>query len=328
MRAQLASLIHATLRRLPAARGVYARHDAMAKALANCEGRLAGLQATGGAERASQADEPYRAIIASTALGSLAGYIMNLGEDGPLGAAGSRLALPFDLVMMPIVARERSWQAEELRFVADRATDGAGYQVLDIGANVGLFSRQVALKLPRLSRITCVEADPNNFACLTHNLAFLPADILGLHNVALSDRASETVWYRDAENFGNFSLNPNAMIDRPHLKTGIMTVDSRDFLNGPVGLHPDARVIWKSDTQGFDELIISLAPEHLWERVHLAIVELWRIPKPDFDQDVFARRIEAFPNRAIGRQMGISVLGVLDYLKGNDMQFDDLYLWR
>jgi FkbM family methyltransferase len=273
-------------------------------------------------------DDRYRLMVADGKLGTLAGYIVNLAVDGPLGASGSRLALPFDFAMLPYIARNHSWQAEELRFVTERVGDGHGYQILDIGANVGLFSRQLALKLSRLSRIICVEADTGNFACLCHNLAFLPPGLVRLHNVALSDKAGETLWYRDVENFGNFSLNVDAMRGRPHVAMKIIALEIRQFLDGPVGIDPAARVIWKSDTQGFDELIISLTPEEVWERVDLAIIELWRIAKPAFDRDIFARRVEAFPNRAIGHRAGVSVADILDYLSGDDQQFADLYLWR
>lgn len=339
MRSTLADALHAVLRRIPGVRNVYAQRDSMALVLAGRDDEVRrlreearGLEAQVAEALARipppRADDRFWTMMVDGRLGAAAGYLVELAADGPFGASGTRLAVPFDDVMMPYISRRHAWQHEEIDFVAARMGDGAGYQVLDIGANIGLFSRQVALRLPRLAGITCIEADPGNFGCLAHNLACLPRGLASLHNVALSDHAGETTWFRDNENFGNFSLNPDAVRDRPHTALRIATVDTAAFLAGPVGLEPAARLIWKSDTQGYDELIISRTPQEVWDRVDFAIVELWRIAKPAYDRDVFARRIEAFPNRAIGTTTGVGVADVLAYLDATDVEHDDLYLWR
>ena len=90
----------------------------------------------------------------------------------------------------------------------------------------------------------------------------------------------------------------------------------------------EQRLIWKSDTQGYDELIISLTPMDIWNRLDAAIVELWRIRKPAFDRAAFVTRLDNFANKSIGLSTPCTTADILAYLDSEDWQHADLYLWR
>ncbi len=87
-------------------------------------------------------------------------------------------------------------------------------------------------------------------------------------------------------------------------------------------------IVWKTDTQGFDEIIITNTPEEVWSQVSFAIVELWRIFKPVFDRDLLARRFDCFPNKSIGLGKSVTTGEVMNYITGTDWAHEDLYLWR
>lgn len=320
MRRQLAELLHRALRRLPGSRNTYAQRDALAAALAAAQAELS----------RSAEEAPYRRhaqLAADSGFGSIAGFLLRIAEDGPLGASGDPLLLPFDEAMSLVVLRDRAWQAEEIGFLRDHADPGVRYALLDIGANIGLFARQAQRAIPQIEWITCVEADPLNFLALTYNLAHLPPSLVSLHNIALAERRGQMTWYRDTENFGNYSLNPDAMRDRPFTTLSVAAVETSAFFTDHAP-PDDARVIWKSDTQGYDEAIVTRVPDAIWDRVDMAILELWRIAKPDFNHEVFRRRIAAFPNRTIGAGNRATADEVMEYLGGRDWTFSDLYLWR
>ena len=76
------------------------------------------------------------------------------------------------------------------------------------------------------------------------------------------------------------------------------------------------------------EVIIAATPWQVWDHVHCAAIELWRIQKPSFDQDALRARIESFPNRAIGGAGSVSTDEIMDYLSGQDWAHTDLYLSR
>lgn len=238
------------------------------------------------------------------------------------------MAMPFDKMMYPAIIAASGWATGMLDFIQQHIDPSGRYVVLDIGANVGLFTRQIALRLPNLTRFLCVEAEPGNFRALHYNVGQLLGDRASLWNVALCDFDGEARFFRDAGNIGNYSLNDDAMRDRPFDTVTVRCTAVGKWMRDHVRLADDERLIWKSDTQGHDELIISLTPMEVWDRVDAATVELWRIKKPHFDQDAFCRRLDAFTNKSIGVGNRNTTAEILDFLRGDDWRHDDLYLWR
>ena len=61
-----------------------------------------------------------------------------------------------------------------------------------------------------------------------------------------------------------------------------------------------------------------------------ASFELWRIEKPEFDRDAFAKVLDSFPNKVFEANPTVKVgaQGILRYLDGRDRSFDDLLCWR
>lgn len=165
-----------------------------------------------------------------------------------------------------------------------------------------------------------------NFAALRFNLEGFGAGRARLFHHALRSVDGEMPFHRDLENSGNFSLNLDAMRDRTFETVTVPVRDTAAWMEEAVP--PGAPLIWKSDTQGYDEGIIARTPWSVWDRVECAIIELWRIRKPAFDHAAFRARIESFPHRAIGNAENISVDAVVEALSGNDWTFDDLILWR
>jgi FkbM family methyltransferase len=277
------------------------------------------------AERKAQTS-PANLATKSASL-TLTGGLLKLTADCSLGAIGDTLLMPFDQVMYPAVLAGGAWSKEILEFVQQHIDPSRRYVVLDIGANVGLFTRQIALRLPNAERFLCVEPEPNNFHALQYNLGRLGPRV-SLWNVALSDSDGEARLFRDSRNIGNYSLNDDAMRNRTFDTVTVRCAAVDRWMRDHVRLDEQQHVIWKSDTQGYDELIISLTPMELWERVDAAVVELWRIKKPRFDQDAFCRRIDGFGKKSIGIGNLCTTAEILQFLHGDDWRHQDLYLWR
>lgn len=256
------------------------------------------------------------------------GGLFELRVDGALGRRGDALLMPFDDTMYPAVARDGGWSLETLQFLEARVVASRPYVVVDIGANVGLFSRQTALRFPNVTRLVCVEPESSNFEALQYNLRGVLGERAELWNVALSDHEGLMEFYRDLENIGNYSLNDDAMRDRPFDTVQVQCVDTRRWMVDHLPPDPDVALIWKSDTQGYDELIVSLTPTSVIERVEIAIMELWRIRKPTFDVAAFRARIDSFPNKRLGADLMCTTAEVLEFLSGDDWHHEDLYLWK
>src|SRR6476619_3366518 len=103
------------------------------------------------------------------------------------------------------------------------------YTLVDVGANIGLFSRQLERLSNGIERILCVEPEPNNFNALAYNLAAL-GNRATLFKLALGSADGEFEFFRDAENIGNYSLNPDAMRNRPFDSIKVPVCDTRDWM--------------------------------------------------------------------------------------------------
>jgi FkbM family methyltransferase len=254
--------------------------------------------------------------------------MLELTVDRALGRQGDKILLPFDQVIFPWIVSNRSWEADNLEFLAQHIDPARSYCVIDIGANVGLFRRQGALRFPNLASFICVEADPKHFRALRYDLAGLLNGRCAIWNVALSHADGEARLLREKDNSGNYSLNDDAMRDRPFDAIRVGSVATDRWMLEHVRLDADAHAIRKSDTHGHDELIISPTPLDVWNHVEVAIAELWRIRKPDFDRAAFIQRIDAFPHKFLGFDRPTATTEILTFLDCDDWHHTCLYLWR
>jgi FkbM family methyltransferase len=254
------------------------------------------------------------------------GFRLEIKRDGVLGRSGETLLVPVDDLVLPGLLSKGFWQMEHIRFIQDKIDESCCYTLVDIGANIGLFSRQVLNSFSNIVECLCVEPDRENFAALSYNLHPYVHRNIRLFNAGLSDIDGTMKFYRDLGNIGNYSLNEDAMRGREFETTSVPTTDTTRWVSET--LAGCDNIIWKSDTQGQDELILSCVPLPIWAKVRLAIIELWRIRKPDFDSTRFAERVDNFTYRSIGGKNQHTTQEVLDYCRDTDWHHEDLYLWQ
>ena len=73
------------------------------------------------------------------------GVLLALETAGPLGDAGSTVLLPDDEIISPFVKGHSGWDLANLELFGARVSPDKAYTLLDVGANIGLFSRQLVL---------------------------------------------------------------------------------------------------------------------------------------------------------------------------------------
>ncbi len=151
------------------------------------------------------------------------GLRLVLRENGTLGSRGDTLLVPIDKIILPAVQATASWQPESIDFALSKLSQHCEYTLLDIGANIGLFSRQFLNAFPATQRCVCVEPEPGNFEALTYNLHRYGTKV-ELFNQAVGAHEGEAEFFCDVENSGNYSLNKDAMRDRPFWKTRVQVV--------------------------------------------------------------------------------------------------------
>ena len=201
----------------------------------------------------------------------------------------------------------------------------AGATLIDIGANVGLFSRQCARRIGVLRHILCYEPHPENFELLTRNLGGIPG--ITLMNKGLGHEDARAVFYEDPSNAGNYSLNVHAMPENyRQTVVDILTASSQE----EAWLAPGLPLLYKSDTQGFDEIIATALSDRVWSEVAGGSFELWRLADKVFDRTRFAQILDFFPNKAFesAPDTRVTTEQVMIFLDGQDNQAADLLFWK
>ncbi len=249
--------------------------------------------------------------------------------SSPLNYKETPLHLPFDQVMIPHLLESGTWQGDVLEFARDGLSKrpGTSYHLFDVGANIGLMTRQFLAQFPAVKGATCVEPDPGNFAFLKKNTEVF-GNVLYL-NYALSNAAGKTTFYRESGNIGNYSLIPEAMAQAKSNEITIECLKTSDELLLR-GVPAEARLIWKSDTQGYDEIIATELSLSFWDRVDVAFMELWPIGKPKYDVAKLEAILDLFPRKYLTSDFKkpVTTQEIFAYTKSNDEAYRDLYMAR
>jgi len=237
------------------------------------------------------------------------------------------LTLPADEVIGAKTFLGKQWDLNKVNFFRSLAdTISADLCLVDVGANIGLFSRQFASQFRGVKEAFLYEPHPENFEYLKRNLADWQVKPV-LVNAALSDVSGTLDFYEDPSNCGNYSLNLSAMPDnKTQITVDVLAAQSEEGKWLSSGLP----IFYKSDTQGFDEKIATALSLEFWASVRCGCFELWRIEKPECNVGKFTQILESFPNKVFESNPTVQVetQDVLNYLSGRDRNFDDLLFWR
>jgi FkbM family methyltransferase len=249
-------------------------------------------------------------------------YIKDLNND-PIS-----LNLPTDSIIGNTAFEKQSWDLDKINFFYTQALKHDKIILIDVGANIGLFSRQCISAINNIEMIFAYEPSRQNYKLLQHNLHNAKVTV-SLINSALSNTEGEATLYEDKRNCGNYSLNKSAMYDHPEYTTS--TINVINALNEQLKWESLNRpIFYKSDTQGFDELIATTYNTKFWEKVECASFELWRIEKPELNKDKFIQILNQFPNKSFqyGNKSLLSNDEILNYMSGKDGNHEDLLCWK
>jgi FkbM family methyltransferase len=274
---------------------------------------------------------PFEAIRLAAPGLSISGLTLNLTAGSPLyrDRGGRTVELPIDGIISPAVVATGVWQEEELTFIGEHLPQAA-CALVDVGANVGLVTRQLMHRFARIEGAVCFEPHPGNFRMLAHNLAHLPQ--CTAVPAALGTESGKLRFYEDEYNAGNYSLNRDSLRGRPFRETEVDCLDTSE--DEILGRLPEAtrthRLVWKSDTQGFDEIIATRLPNTFWARVAVGIMEISRIDKPSYDQARLGAILDQFPIRRFSSEpsRNLATAEILSFASGRDTQYADLYFAR
>ena len=197
--------------------------------------------------------------------------------------------------------------------------------LVDVGANVGLFTRQCVSLLSDRGGAFCYEPSPLNFELLKRNLGGV--ERVRLFNKGLSSRDGEMILYENPENTGAHTLNPDAT-ENNYQTTSVKIVDATTEEEHWIAT--GNRIFYKSDTESHDEIIATSLSDDFWEHVEAGTMELRRVDGKIYDHERFKQVFDLFPNKVFESKPNVNLTpsDILDFAGGNDNRHDDLFFWR
>ena len=249
--------------------------------------------------------------------------------ESPLHHEGSTLRLPMDSIIGPRTLAYGHWHDEHTRLIRDLVARQPAQRhfLIDIGANIGLVTRQLLAPEPaRWSGACCFEPETKNLAQLAWNLR--PFSAAHVQPFAVSDHTGQATLHVDEGNAGDCSLQP--------LPQNVQRAGTRDetvqLISGAqawaliqAARAPGDRLVWKSDTQGHDLKIIAAMPDALWDDTDIAMIEVRCNHASPAEIDHLLQVAAAFPQRLsvkrAARPIGLAELEAF-CRKRSDSEFD------
>ena len=232
---------------------------------------------------------------------------LELTKNTRMGNVGDILYLPNDAYLAWWLMKYGEIKYPISDVVKNNLKEDDHYTFIDIGANVGFTSREVCLKNSNINQIICVEPVKSTFSCLEKNTSQFQKKLL--FNFALGKNNSTEEIYIDDANNGNASLVQSMMKTSKYksYKTQNIEIKSVDnfFANISNEIN-DQELIIKIDTQLYDELIVSLLPDNIMNKIQMLCYELTYlkgIQGPEFSIKRFEDNINNF-NKIWSEELG------------------------
>ena len=191
-------------------------------------------------------------------------------KDCCLGVKNTKIQTRIDQIITPNILKKGKWDYFIIKFICKYIKNKTNqFSFIDLGSNIGLVTKQLYLKKPNIKNFHCIEPEKENYNILLNNLDSFKN--VYTYNCALTNQESGIKkMYLDKNNFGDFSLlkSSNKNI------TYINTINASSFFNKIISKHKINKIIYKSDIQGFDEMIVLSLSKKILDKIDIMILEI------------------------------------------------------
>jgi FkbM family methyltransferase len=240
------------------------------------------------------------------------------------------LYLPLDKGIGVITFVQKSYDIHKVNaisaYLSEFYKSDSNLSLIDIGANIGLFTRQCNNKFGKyINSYFAYEPEVLNFQYLEKNLSRISN--CNINNYGLGRDTSKHRIYKDINNCGNYSLHLEAMPSSyTYDEISIKTVRDEVAIWEKVSNF----FIYKSDTQGYDEIIACELGENFFQNVVYGIIEIWNLKSKSYDLDEFTKILNLFPNKFFQSRpnINLSTSDVIKITSASNWVYDDLIFWK
>jgi len=195
---------------------------------------------------------------------------LTLNNNTPLGEKNEKLILPLDEIITPRIFKNEQWDYFIIKFIKKNIKYKNNY-FFDIGANVGLISRQLQKLDLNIKNYFCFEPEKNNFNILSKNLINKK---IYLYNFGLASKNKKTKIFVNKLNKSDNSIYLNNYVGTKNNLSKIILKDSNIVFKKIIDDKKINHIIYKSDTQGMDEEIFLNLDCEIIDKIYLLILEI------------------------------------------------------
>lgn len=236
------------------------------------------------------------------------------------------LFLPTDKPIGMKVFFDQCWDPRKVKFFRLIAQNlGHDITLVDVGANVGLFTRQCVSHLSGRGKAFCYEPSPSNFRLLERNLGGVEG--VRLSNKGLSSRDGGMILFEDPEHSGGHTLNPGAVgVNSNEIEVRIVDASREERY----WIETGNRIFYKSDTESHDEVIATTLSDEFWRCVEAGTMELRAVGGKIYDVERLEEILDQFPNKVFesNPKTQLGSREILNFAQGIGNQYEDLLFWR
>ena len=191
-------------------------------------------------------------------------------KDCCLGLKNTKIQTRIDQIITPNILKKGKWDYFIIKFICKYIKNKTNqFSFIDLGSNIGLITRQLYLKKPDIKNFHCIEPEKENYNILLNNLDSFKN--VYTYNCALTNQESGIKkMYLNKNNFGDFSL----LKKYNKTNTYINTLNASSFFNKIISKHKINKIIYKSDTQGLDEMIVLSLSKKILDKIDMMILEI------------------------------------------------------
>ena len=186
-----------------------------------------------------------------------------------LGKTGDELFLLFDNIITPKVLLHGYWDVFIINFIKENTKKNNNYYFVDIGSHIGLITRQVANLNIKIKKFFCFEPLKLHFNLLKKNCSFIKK--INFYNYAIGVKKDKKKIYTNKLNSGNSSL---IRINKSQYQYTFVLEANTTLKKIIKDNHIQKNIIYKSDTEGFDEMIFLSLEQNIIKKIDIAILEI------------------------------------------------------
>ena len=232
---------------------------------------------------------------------------LTLNNNTPLGKKNDKLILPLDEIITPRIFKNEKWDYFIIKFIKKNIKYKNNF-FFDIGANVGLISKQLQNLNLNIKNYFCFEPEKNNLKILSKNLINKKTY---LYNFGLASKNKKTKIFVNKLNKSDNSIYLNNYVGTKNNLSKIILKDSNIVFKKIIDDKKINHIIYKSDTQGMDEEIFLNLDNEILDKIYLLILEISNFEYISKNLEKFLNKLENFRFISTENKSGIT----LDVLK-------------